>query len=85
MVFTRPLTFKSSSPYTHPLVNVQDSAIKIYIAITFMAHASSVLEQNYLFLYFPSGLPSDQSERQSPLFDRLSFFWLSLGLVLLSN
>ena len=74
-----PLIFKSSSPCTNPLVTVPSVPVTIGITITFMFlfFFLSVLWQSlcaYLSFRFPSVLLCGQSERQSPLFDRFSFF-----------
>ena len=86
MVSPCPLISKSSSPCTNPLVTVLSTPITIGITITFMFYSfSSSLARSWYFhsFCFPSVLPCGQSEWQSPLFGRFSFFcWLSPGLVI---
>ena len=76
MISTGPCIPKSSSPCTNPIVTVPNAPITIGITVTFMLHNSKVFSQGlgiYLSFHFPSGLPCDQPEWQSPLFVRYSF------------
>ena len=81
IVFTCPLIFKSSSPFTNPLRIVPSAPITIGITITFMFHSyfSSLAKSRYLSFFslsfnFICGLPIWQSS----LFSRFSFLLLSI-------
>ena len=72
------LIFKSSSPFTKPLVTVQSVPVTIDITVTFMFHSFSVVLQSlsiHLSFCFLSVLPCDQSGQQNPLFGWLSYFY----------
>ena len=55
MFSTRPLTFKSSSPFNNPLVTVPKAPIIIGIIVIIMFHSffSSLARSRYLILLFP--------------------------------
>ena len=65
MVSTRPLTYKSSSPFSNPLVTVPNAPVTIGIIVTCMFHSffSSVARSRYLsffshsfcFIMWPAG------------------------------
>ena len=83
MVSTRPLTSKSSSPGTNPLVTVTAEPITIGITVTFMFHSFSVLWLGlgtYLSFHFLSVLPCSQLGQQSPLFGKFSSFFFFLTI-----
>ena len=54
MVSTRPLTFKSSSPFNNPLATVPKAPITIGIIVTFMSHSffNSLVKVEVLTLLF---------------------------------
>ena len=56
MVYTRPPTSKSSSPFNNPLVTVPKAPITFSIIFTFMFHSffNSVARSRYLFLFSDS-------------------------------
>ena len=85
MVSTRPLTSKSSSPFSNPLVTVPNAPITIGIIVTWMCHSffNSRARSRYLsfFSHF-SVLSCGQLELQSRLCCKFSSFcWLLLGLI----
>ena len=53
MVSTRPLTSKSSSPFSNPLVTVPNAPITIGIIVTFMFHSffNSLARSKYLSIF----------------------------------
>ena len=80
MVSTRPLIYKSFSPYTNPLVTVPSAPIIIGITVTFMFHSffCSLARSSYLFSFRFLSLPCGQPKGQSQLFGRFSFLLLLL-------
>ena len=79
MVSTHPLISKFSTPDTNYLLTETIWPITIDITVTFkfLNHFFLVFLQGfdtYLSFCFPSILPSDQPERKSSLFSRLSLF-----------
>ena len=79
MVSTRPLTYKSSSPFNNPLVTVPKAPITIGIIVTCMFHSFSIPEQDrgiYPSFHILSVLFYDQSGQQSRQFCKFYFFFL---------
>ena len=76
MVSTRPLIFKSSSPFINLLVNVPKAPVTIGIIATFMFHSffNSLARSKYLS--FLLTLPCGQLGQQSPQFSKFSFFFV---------
>ena len=70
IVSTRPLLSKSSSPCINPSVTVPSAPITVSITVTFMFYSFLVVLQGlgtYLSFRFPSVLPYDHPESQTPL------------------
>ena len=93
MVFTCPLISKSSRLFISPLGIVPCGPITIGITITFMCHSfffqslgrliKSIFLNIFKNIYLSFCFFLILLGRQSPLFNRFSFFcWLSLGLVI---
>ena len=84
MVFTHPLRFKSSSPWTKPLVTVLSAPITIGITVMFMFHSffSSLTRSKYLSLfssYFSFSMGSARTAKSTIQY--IFWSWLLLGLV----
>ena len=81
MVSTHPIISKSSSSCTKPLVTVPSAPITVGITVTLLFHSFSVILQGlrtYLSFNFLSVLLCGQTQRQSSLFGRFSFFLLTI-------
>ena len=80
MVFTRPPTSNSSSPFSNPFVTVPNAPITIGTIVTFIFRSffNSLDRSRYLFFFFHilSVLLCGQPEQQSRLFCKFSFFFL---------
>ena len=85
MVSTRSLISASSCFLNNCLMIVSSAPIKIGITITFMFHSFFfILEEslvNYHSFRFLSVLPFCQSERESPIFGRFSFFFFLFTVI----
>ena len=84
MASIRPPTSKSSSPFSYPLVTVQNAPITIGIIVNCMFHSFFNSEQGrgtYPSFHILSVLFCGQSGQQSRLFCKFSFFG-SLLLIL---
>ena len=87
MVFTRPPTSKSSSPFSNPLVTVPNAPITIGIIVTCMFHSFffqfpnmvEVLILLFTFLQFYSVVSRDR--KVDNFASSLYVCWLLLGLV----
>ena len=86
MVSTRPLTYKSSSPFSNPLVTVPNAPITIGIIVTFMFHSffNSLARSRYLsfFSHSFSFILWSAGTAKSTIFCRLLLilvFWPRLG------
>ena len=78
MVFTRPSTSKSSSPFNNHLVTVPKAPITIGIIVTFMFHSffkSLARSRYYSSFHILSVLFCGQPGQQSPQFCKFSFFF----------
>ena len=89
MVSTRPLTSKSSSPFSFPLVTVPNAAITIGIIVTCMFHSffNSLARSRYLsFFSHPfSFILWSARTAKSRILQVLFFCWLLLSLVFWSR
>ena len=89
MVSTRPLTSKSSSPFSNPLVTVPNAPITIGIIVTSMFQSffnSLARSRYYPSFHILSVLFCGQPGQQSRLFCKFSFFcWLLLSFVFWSR
>ena len=84
MISTRPLTFKSSSPFSNPLVTVPNASIKIGIIVTCMFQFFSIPKQGratYPSFHILSVLFCGQPGLQSRQFCKFSFFFLVLIII----
>ena len=85
MVSTRPPTFKSSSPFSNPLVTVSNTPITIGIIVTCMFHSlfNSLARSRYLsfFSYSFSFILWSAGTAKSTILQVLFFCWLLLSLV----
>ena len=79
MFSSRPLISKVSSSYTNTLVTVPSAPVTIGITVTFMFRSFfiSLARSRYLFL-FSLSFRFTQPERQSLLFGRFIFFFLTI-------
>ena len=88
IVSIRPLIFKSSIPFTNPLVTVPRASITIGITVTFMFHSLFQFPRNVLvliFLYAFFQFYNEISWNSEVHNSACSLFcWLSLGLVVWS-
>ena len=85
MVSTRPLTFKSSSPLSNPLVTVLNAPITIALIITYVFHSFfnflarprylSIFSHSFSFILWSAGTA------KSTILQVLFFCWLLLGRV----
>ena len=79
MVFTSPIIYKSSSPFTNHLVTVRRAPITIDFTVTFMFHSffTSLARSRYLhfFISFFSILLSGKPGQKSPQLCWRSFFF----------
>ena len=85
MVSTRPLTFKSFSPFNNPLVTVRNAPITIGIIVTYMFYSlfqfprkAEVLILLFTFFHFYSVVSRDSKVVNFAISH--SFCWLLLGL-----
>ena len=79
MISTRPLIFKSSSPFNNPLVTLPNAPITSGVIVTFMFqffHFPSKVQVLIFFFHFLSILFCGQPGKQSPLFCKFSLFLL---------
>ena len=86
MVFTRPPTFKSSSPFSNPFVTVPKAPITIGIIVTCMFHSffNSLAKSRYVSFFshsFSFILWSTGTAKSTILQFHFFFCWLLLGLV----
>ena len=83
MVFTRPPTIKSSSPFNSPLVTVPKAPITIGIIVTFMFHSffNSLARSRYLSFFSHSFSFILWSARTAKSTILLFFFFCDIGIV----
>ena len=87
MVFTRPPTSKSSSPFSNPLVTIPNAPITIGIIVTWMFHSFfiSLARSRYLSFFSLSFrfILWSAGPAKSTIWQILIFCWLLLNLVLI--
>ena len=87
MVSTRPLTFKSSSPFSNPLITVPKTPITIGIIVTcmFRSFFNSLARSRYLSLFSHSFILWSAGTAKSTILQVLFFFLLLLLLIIIKS